>query len=107
MQNKKIILKDLKRSLMNYFINDIKDVILFGSRAAETSHEDSDYDVLIVLNHDYDWRFGNKIRDVVYDIELKYDILIDDFLISKNELKNSLRGSQPIFINAIQNGEYG
>jgi len=106
MQNKNIILKELKQSLKHHFTDYIKDVILFGSRADETSQEDSDYDILIVLNHDYDWQFGDRVSGIIYDIELKYDIIIDDFLISADELKNSLRGAQPVFVNAIQNGEY-
>jgi len=106
MQNKNIILKGLKQSLKHHFRDKVKDVILFGSREAETSREDSDYDILIVTNHDYDWQFVDKISNIVYDIELKYDIIIDDFIISTKELNNSLRGAQSVFVNAINNGYY-
>ena len=106
MPNQEDILNELKKLLQYHFRHDIKDVILFGSRTAGTALEDSDYDVLIVVNRDYDWQFKDKVSDIVYDIELKHDILIDKFIISTNELEYSLRGVQPVFIHAIQNGVY-
>ncbi|CAN2039113.1 Polymerase nucleotidyl transferase domain-containing protein [Candidatus Magnetomoraceae bacterium gMMP-15] len=106
MQNKEHILKELKDSLQHCFGNDIKDVILFGSRTTGFAHRDSDYDILIILNCDYDWKLKDKVTDIVYDIELKHDILIDNFLISTDELRYSLRGAQPVFVNAIKKGLY-
>ena len=100
--NKKNILKILKKNLQQYFSNDIKYLILFGSQAIGTAHKDSDYDVLIVLNHDYDIEFKEKVTDIVYDMELKYDVLIDTFFISTDELQCSLRGAQPVFMNAVK-----
>jgi len=43
--------------------------------------------------------------DLCYDIDLKYDIVIDVHILSTNELE-SLRGKQPIFINALRTGLY-
>jgi predicted nucleotidyltransferase len=100
------ILKKLKARLQHQFGNDVKDVILFGSRAAGTARKDSDYDVLVVLHHDYDRKFKDNLTDIVYDIELTYDVLIDIFLISTNELQFSLRGMQPVFVEAVKNGVY-
>jgi predicted nucleotidyltransferase len=106
MNDEKNILKELKQLLRQRFGEAIKDVILFGSRTAGTAHEDSDYDMLIVISGDYDWQFREQVSDIVYDLELKYDVLIDQFLISTGELQNSLRGAQPVFVNAIKNGVY-
>jgi hypothetical protein len=50
--------------------------------------------------------YRNNILDVVYDFELKYDIFIDFKIISMQELKNSIRGKQPFFQDAIENGIY-
>lgn len=100
------LLKTLKKVLQQHFGNDIREVILFGSHATGTAHEDSDYDVLIVLNQEYDWQFRDQVIDVVYDLELKYNILIDTFLISTHELHHTLRGSQPVFENALKQGVY-
>ncbi|OFX51643.1 MAG: hypothetical protein A2046_09795 [Bacteroidetes bacterium GWA2_30_7] len=105
MTDYRYILSDLKKHLQNKYGNSIKDVILFGSRARGDSMEFSDYDILIVLNTNYSWRDEDKILDLCYDIDLKYNILIDAHLISKNEL-NTIRGRQPVFINAIKSGIY-
>lgn len=107
MQNKTDILRELKKSLRNRFGNDVKDVILFGSRAAGTAREDSDYDILIIFSREYDDRqFRERLTDILYDAELTYDILIDAHLISAGELENSLRGAQPVFANAVKYGVY-
>lgn len=100
------LLHELKHLLQEHFHNVIQDVILFGSQSRGTSNEDSDYDVLIVVNGDYDWRMRDEITDIVYDLELKYDILFDKHLISTDELHNSMRGAQPVFVDAIQHGVY-
>lgn len=106
MPNILTVLHELKQLLRKHFRHAIQDVILFGSQAKGTAEEDSDYDVLIVVNGDYDWRMRDEITDIVYDLELKYDILFDKHLISTDELHNSMRGEQPVFTDAIQHGVY-
>ena len=80
-------------------------MILFGSQLLNFDPSDSDFDVLIILDNDYNWKEENKILDLCYDIDLKYNMLIDAHIVSKNEL-NSKRGKQPIFINAINTRVY-
>jgi len=105
--NKNInIVKELKKILIEHFDNNIKDVILFGSRATGSASKYSDYDVLVILKQDYDWHYRNEILRVVYKLELKKDIMIDIHLLSTNEVSNTLRGSQPVFINALNTGLY-
>lgn len=101
----KIILSELKKHLINNYGDSVKDVVLFGSQARKDSNEFSDYDVLIILKSDYSGKDENKILDLCYDIDLKHDILLDVHIISKNEL-NTIRGKQPIFVNAIKSGIY-
>ncbi len=105
MKNDPKILNDLKNHLITNFGDSIRDVILFGSRAKGNSHKYSDYDILIILNRDYSEKDENKILDLCYDIDLKYDILLDTHLISDMEI-SSARGKQPIFANAIKSGIY-
>lgn len=99
------ILADLKRHLLNNYGKSIKNVILFGSHARGDSKEYSDYDILIVLDKDYSAKDENRILDLCYDIDLKYNILIDVHLISEVEL-NSVRGRQSVFVNALKSGIY-
>jgi len=98
-----IILKDLKKHLAHYFKNELINVILFGSQLKNKTHPYSDYDVLIILKSSYNWKIKNKIIDLCYDIDLKYNIIIDPLIIAQEEM-NSIRGKQPIFVNALQHG---
>lgn len=99
------ILSDLKNHLITNYGNSVMHVILFGSQARGNSKEYSDYDILIVLDKDFSGKDENQILDLCYDIDLKYNILIDAHLISSRELK-SVRGRQPVFVNAIKSGIY-
>jgi len=102
--NQKILI-DLKQHLRKQYGDSIKDVVLFGSQVLGDSNEYSDYDILIVLDKDYSGKDENKILDLCYDIDLKYNILLDIHLLSKREI-NSKRGKQPIFTNALKSGLY-
>ena len=57
MTDKKVVLKELKDLLVAHFGEDINNVILFGSQVTGKTHEDSDFDVLIILNRDFDWDY--------------------------------------------------
>lgn len=100
------ILKQLKNKLIQRFGDDVKDVILFGSQATDKATEYSDYDIVIIVNRNYDWKYKNNIYDAVFDIEYQFNIIIDVHLVSDYELKHSLRGAYPLFQKAIKNGIY-
>jgi predicted nucleotidyltransferase len=105
MVDSKLILNDLKYCLQKQYSDTVKSVILFGSHSKDTATEYSDYDILILLNNDYNRQDENTILDICYDIDLKYNIMIDAHLLSIKELKTQ-RGKQPIFVNALKNGIY-
>lgn len=100
----KLIIKELKDLLIRNLGDNVLDIILFGSQLKGTASDNSDFDVLIVLKNDYDWKLKRKINDLCYDIDLKYNIFLDTQIISQNELKNSIRGKHPIFSNALKEG---
>jgi len=99
--NYNLLLNDLKQKLEYEFNDLIEKVILFGSQINGKASEFSDYDILVVLKKDYDWKIEEKIIDLSYEVALKYDIIIDMKVISVNEL-NNLRGKQPYIINALK-----
>ena len=105
MNNETKILSELKTHLLKNFGESVEDVILFGSRAENRSHEYSDYDVLIILDKDYDGKDENVILDLCYEINLRFNILLDVHILSTKELA-SPRGKQPVFSNAIKSGIY-
>ena len=97
------ILKELKALLFHRFGDEIKQVILFGSRSQGTAQPDSDYDILVILNNDYNWRKEHLILKTCYEIDLKYDIVTDVKVISVHELQ-SIKGQQPYIIHAMREG---
>lgn len=106
MMKKKFFLKELKALLTAHFGEDIKDVILFGSRVTGKAYKDSDYDVLIILNSDYDMEYQDRITAVLYEMELEYDIFIDTKIISATELRRTIKGRHPLYVDALQEGIY-
>ena len=100
------ILQELKRLLKEHFYGEIKDVILFGSQATGTACEDSDYDVLIILSKDSNWKQRKAVRYVCYDIALKYDIFLDIKVISLHDLHHTIQGKHPLFTHALAHGVF-
>lgn len=99
----KIVLNDLSRLLKSQFSDNLKDVVLFGSQVYGNARKDSDYDFLIILKQKADWKIERAISDICYEIDLKYDIITDTHILSEADF-STLRGKQPIFINAMSNG---
>jgi predicted nucleotidyltransferase len=97
------VLKDLSTLLKSRFADDLTDIVLFGSQADGHAHKNSDFDILIILKQKADWKIEREISDLCYEVDLKYNIIIDSHIIGEPEL-NTLRGKQPIFVNAIANG---
>lgn len=95
---------ELKLALQEQIGSRLKDVVLFGSYFDQTMSADSDVDILIVLEGDYDYLMKRKINDICYEFDLKYDVFIDNQLISQQELTNGLRGKHPVFKNALRHG---
>lgn len=51
-------------------------LILYGSRARGDANDNSDYDLLVLVNGPVDWRFERLIRDSLYDLELESDKIL-------------------------------
>ncbi|MEI8086452.1 MAG: nucleotidyltransferase domain-containing protein [Paludibacter sp.] len=101
--NKNVILQDFSHLLKLRFSDDLKDLVLFGSRVSGKANKDSDYDFLVILKQNVDWKTEREISDLSYEIELKYNIVTDTHVLGESEL-NTLRGKQPIFVNALEKG---
>ncbi|MBA4409785.1 MAG: nucleotidyltransferase domain-containing protein [Bacteroidota bacterium] len=101
--NKKLILTELEYILRSRLSGNLKEVVLFGSRVNGNNHSNSDFDILIVLKDKVDWKEEREISDLCYEIDLKYNIITDTHIISEAEF-STLRGKQPVFVNALEKG---
>ncbi len=97
------ILTDFSQLLRLHLSDNLKDVVLFGSRMTGKAKKDSDYDFLVILKQKADWKTEREISDLSYEIELKYSIVTDTHVLVESEL-STLRGKQPIYVNAIERG---
>ena len=100
----RLLAREIKQYLNSNLDNIISDVIIFGSRVKGTASSSSDYDVLIVLNTNYDRKIQRAINDLCYDFDLKYNTFLDTQIISEFELRNGLRGKHPVFKTALKEG---
>lgn len=107
MKKRDKILQAAKSRLVDAFGEQIRDVILFGSRAWGRPKPWSDYDfVVVVRGRDTSSALQDAINRVMYTLESDYDILTQTLVIAQEELENSLRGAQPIFQTALSKGLY-
>ena len=80
------------------------EVILFGSHARGESGKDSDWDVLILLNHsDVDKNIEKEYREELFDIELEIMEPISTFVFSKNEWETKYSVT-PLYQNIKREG---
>jgi predicted nucleotidyltransferase len=92
------ILLELKKGLVKIYGNQLKAVYLFGSFArGEGRLPDSDIDVMIVLNGEFNYREVQKRSiDFVASLCLENDVVITRKFASANEYAES---KMPLFLN--------
>lgn len=80
------------------------EVYLFGSRARGDYRQDSDWDVLILVdNQEVTNEIEDKFRDGLYDLELESGQIISSFIYSKHYWKSKLIFS-PLYKNVKKEG---
>jgi predicted nucleotidyltransferase len=79
------IAEAFKRDLYRYYGENLRNVILFGSMARDESREESDMDLLVVLNHSENMeKESERILEMAIELEKKMDI---PFIISALPVK--------------------
>lgn len=91
------IAEELRNSLKDR--KDFEGLYLYGSQIKNTQHEDSDIDIAGVFSRDVS--YDRDVTLKVYDIDLKYDIVIDFQRVTKEQLAQS-----PVYFNEIKKGKY-
>jgi len=99
--NEKSALKALRKKLVeNYRLLDFR---VYGSKAKRTDVEDSDLDVMIVLE-EHSPRVESEIDDLIFDINLKYDCFITALYFGQKELEMGPLAESPIYKKILQEG---
>jgi len=98
----KKVLEEFKREINKLYGKRLKNIILYGSWARGDATEDSDIDVLVVLEGKViPGREIDRMIDVITEINLKHGVLISVHPISKEDY---LTINSPLLINVRREG---
>jgi len=88
MDNSKIIslIEEVKVIIKSAF-SGFSGIYFFGSRYKNTSSDDSDIDLLLAFDRDLGWKEKRELINKIYEIEIKYDYLIDAKIYNKKDIE--------------------
>lgn len=99
-----------KEIIRNMILNRVKqkdpsaEIILFGSRARSQETNDSDWDILILLNNaEVTRKLEKEFRDELYNIELEIGEPISTFVFSKLDWEGKHKYT-PLYQNIKRDG---
>src|SRR5437763_11119133 len=92
--NLRAALQTVRSRLMAEF--DIDRLVLFGSAAWGRPDEESDVDLLIVLNNKVDLETEDSISRAIFDINLKYDTNLSELIVDREIWDHGLASAMPI-----------
>ncbi|MBN1627984.1 MAG: nucleotidyltransferase domain-containing protein [Deltaproteobacteria bacterium] len=73
-----------------------KEVILFGSKARGDDDMESDIDLLVLTDDQVSWSQRKEINDSLYEIQLKYDVVISPMITTFSNWKDGVFSVMPI-----------
>ena len=92
--------------LIRQYVSELEpsaEVILYGSRARGDESKDSDWDILILTDHDTGIEKERKIRNRLYDLEIESGESFSVFVYSRNNWQN-IQKITPFYRNVTREG---
>lgn len=104
-ENIKKMLEELAESLKNIYGDKLKTVVLYGSVARGTQTDDSDIDIMILIdgNNDELRQYDDKLNDVSTDFSLRYLKVLSVVDISYQEYED-WKTLSPFYKNVSEEG---
>jgi predicted nucleotidyltransferase len=102
--NEKQALDELIQYLKEEFGNKLEQIKLFGSKLRGDFDKASDIDLFLVFNNKVDWRFKDKIYEIIFEINLKYEVFLSARIYSSSRLKESKIKTLPFIKNVVEQG---
>lgn len=101
-ENERRALQELKEKLLQRF--PAAEIILYGSKARGDFDEESDIDLLILVESTVTSKLEEEITHITYDIELKYDVVFGKIVENKNFWNSPLANAMPLHWNIDREG---
>jgi len=104
MENNNDVVKEFKAELENLYGSKLKNIMIYGSWARGDATEDSDIDLLIILEGPI--QAGKEIDymiDVITEINLKYGVLISVYPVSEEDYQSV---KSPLLMNVRKEGVF-
>jgi len=80
------------------------EIILYGSRARGNAVEDSDFDLLILVNEPVHWKTERILGDLLYNLELETGKLLSLQLITRAKWNSPMFQAMPFRQNVTREG---
>ncbi len=81
----------------------IVSIILFGSKARGDAREESDVDLLVVVDSD-DWRLHKELRRLAARVSLQYDLILSTRIMSRAHFDELRKRRTLLFQNIERDG---
>ena len=94
------VIRELTRKLRRKY-SDFSGITFFGSRSRGDYSTASDFDIVVLFSKKPEWTRENDVLDMVYETELKYDIVIDAKVYHDEEIRKQ---NTPFRVNVMREG---
>ena len=100
--NRDVLLAQVKRAV--HEIEPDAEIILYGSRARGDAQPDSDWDLLVLLDGNVDWKRKEKISHRLLEVELEYNEVLLPIVNSRKEWNSPRYQAMPFHENVTREG---
>ena len=87
-------IREAARALRQHF--PVTRIVLFGSKATGDDDPESDIDILVLTSCPADTKLSDRISDQLFEIDLAYDVVLSELVVSEAEWERGLIASMPI-----------
>jgi predicted nucleotidyltransferase len=97
-------LSEFVAKLREKYADDVVLVMLFGSKVRGDFDEESDLDVLVVVEGDDRWPYWREITDLTSDLLLGYEVNISALVFNEEHYRWLMEHRTPIYNNTTREG---